>query len=51
MQQDAGQEQNIVEDGGDLETAAKQPADFEDMLMKPALNLAEDDKQQRERRE
>ena len=45
MQQNAGQEYDVVEDCRDLEIVGQQPADFENMLMEPAFDLAEDDEQ------
>ena len=40
MQQYAGQEYDVVEDSRDLVIVGEQPADFKDMLMEPAFDLA-----------
>jgi len=48
VQQDAGQKQDVIDQRGRLEIAAEQPADFENVLVQPALATAEKQKQQPE---
>ncbi len=47
MQDDAGQKEGIVENGGGLKIPRQQPANFKDMLVKPAFDLAEYEEQSR----
>ena len=46
MEQNTGQENDVVEDGGDLVVVRQQPAQLENVLMQPALDMAKQDEQQ-----
>ena len=51
MQKDAGQKQDVVEQGGGRETARQQPANLENALTLPTLDAAEGDKEQPQRQD